>query len=329
MKKKILALSAAVFMLAGAASAAASGAIPDHRGTPMDGISVGTEELSGAVKQYGELFREAGEQYGVDPNLLASVCMQESSGRNLSYREDGSSYPAWGIMQIEYTHEKSFADFGEKTEGARWTLEDRLDPEKAVPYAAWLISRSLYQYDCDYLKMLQAYNFGNIVLDRIIDAAGDDWLEERANAAKYADNWQYETYGDAQYIEHVLRYYHSDIAYAGVKVRVNGDLVEFDEQAALIENERTLVPVRAVTQTLGAAVAWDGESREVSLKKDDMEISLTIDSDTAFVNGEAEALDEPARIKNGRTLVPLRFIAEAFGVRTLWDGETRTVELYI
>lgn len=61
--------------------------------------------------------------------------MQESSGRNLSYRDDGSEYPAWGIMQIENTLEKSFAKFGEDTTGEKWTLQDRLDPTKAVPFA--------------------------------------------------------------------------------------------------------------------------------------------------------------------------------------------------
>ena len=83
--------------------ALAAGAIPDHQGTSMDGIEIGTAQLNSAVKSYYDLFEQAGDQYGVDPNLLAAICMQESSGRNLSYRDDGSEYPAWGIMQIENT----------------------------------------------------------------------------------------------------------------------------------------------------------------------------------------------------------------------------------
>lgn len=114
-------------------TAFAAGAIPDHQGTSMDGIEIGTAQLNSAVKSYYDLFEQAGDQYGVDPNLLAAICMQESSGRNLSYRDDGSEYPAWGIMQIENTLEKSFAKFGEDTTGEKWTLQDRLDPTKAVP----------------------------------------------------------------------------------------------------------------------------------------------------------------------------------------------------
>ena len=121
-------------------TAFASGAIPDHKGTSMEGIEIGTARLNSAVKSYSDLFEQAGDQYGVDPNLLAAICMQESSGRNLSYREDGSEYPAWGIMQIEHTLGEAFAKFGEDTTGERWTLQDRLDEEKAVPFAAYLIS---------------------------------------------------------------------------------------------------------------------------------------------------------------------------------------------
>lgn len=312
-------------------SAFGAGAIPDHSGTSMDGIEIGTMKLNSAVKSYSHLFKQAGDQYGVDPNLLAAICMQESSGRNLSYREDGSEYPAWGIMQIEYTLEKSFAEFGEATTGERWTLEDRLDPEKAVPFAAYLISDSLIKYDCDYMKMIQSYNFGQTVLDRIIDAVGDDWQSELVNAASYADNWNYPTYGDAEYISHVLRYYHSDIEYIGAKVRINGKLLPFEDQYPLLDKENgetfTLIPVRAVSEALDANVKWDGRNQKVDIKKDGRTMTLFIDSDTALIDDEAVTLEMPAKIKNGRTMVPLRFVMEAFDIEVDWDQSTRTVEI--
>ena len=320
-------LAAAVFTSGG--SAFASGAIPDHNGTSMEGVEIGTAALNKAVKSYSDLFRQAGDQYGVDPNLLAAICMQESSGRNLRYREDGSEYPAWGIMQIEYTLEKTFAEFGLRTTGVEWTLEDRLVEEKAVPFAAYLISQSLLQYDCDYMKMIQSYNFGQTVLDRIIDATGDEWLSERANAAAYADNWPYEKYGDAEYIEHVLRYYHNDIPYVGAKVRLNGELLRFEDQYPILEtvngNTYTLIPIRAVSEALDADVSWDGDTQAVTIEKDGHEMILVLDSDTALFDGEEVELDIPAMLKNNRTMVPLRFVMEAFDVSVDWDGDTRTV----
>lgn len=327
MKRIICALLAASALACSGNAAFAEGAIPDHRGTPMTGIKIGTEALNRSVLQYGELFEMTGEQYGVDPNLLAAVCMQESSGRNLSFKEDGTEYPAWGIMQIEYTLENAFADFGEKTTGVRWTLEDRLDPAKAVPFAAWLISESLYKYDCDYMKTIQAYNFGDYILDKIIDAKGDKWLDERKNAVSYVLNWEYKSYGDAEYIEHVMRYYHNSLSYRSAKVRLNGKLVKCEDQAPIIEDGRTLIPVRALSQTLGARVAWDGESRRAEISKNGNTIIIPADETTAYVNGDAEQLDVPARILNGRTMVPLRFAAEAFGLTVSWDENTRTVEL--
>lgn len=328
--KLAAALTAAVLTI-GSVSAFGAGAIPDHSGTSMEGVAIGTERLNSAVKSYSDLFKKAGDQYGVDPNLLAAICMQESSGRNLSYRDDGSEYPAWGIMQIEYTLEKAFAQFGLDTTGEAWTLEDRLDPEKAVPFAAYLISQSLIRYDCDYMKMIQAYNFGQTVLDRIIDAVGDDWQSELVNAASYADNWNYPTYGDAEYISHVLRYYHNDIDYVGAKVRLNGKLLAFEDQYPILETvygeTYTLLPIRGIGEALDAKVKWSEKEQKVTITKGKQEIVLYLDSDIAYVNGEEVTLEMPATLKSGRTMVPLRFVMESFDVDVDWDQNTRTVEI--
>lgn len=329
--KKIITAVIALMLSLSSVTALASGAIPDHQGTSTDGVEIGTEKLNSAVKSYFKLFKKAGDQYGVDPNLLAAICMQESSGRNLSYREDGSEYPAWGIMQIEYTLEKTFAEFGEATTGEKWTLQDRLDPEKAVPFAAYLISQSLIRYDCDYMKMIQSYNFGQTVLDRIIDAVGDEWLAERANAAAYATNWPYEKYGDAEYIEHVLRYYHNDIEYVGAKVRLNGKLLAFEDQYPVLETvygeTYTLIPIRGVGEALNAKVKWDAKSQKVTIKKGSREIVLYLDDDIAYIDGEPVELEMPAMLKSGRTMVPLRFVMESFDVDVDWDQDIRTVEI--
>lgn len=325
--KRIIGLLITAAISISSVTALASGAIPDHKGTSLDRFPIGTTSLGSAVKQYSELFKKAGDQYGVDPNLLAAICMQESSGINWSYREDGTEYPAWGIMQIEYTLEKAFAAFGLDTTGVEWTLQDRLDPEKSIPFAAHLISQSLIKYDCDYAKMIQSYNFGQTVLDRILAATeGDAWLEERKNAAKYATNWQYETYGDAQYIEHVLRYYHNDIDYIGAKVRLNDKLVAFEDQYPIIlDDGYTFVPVRGVAEALGAKVDWNHETYEAIIEKNGDEIIIPIGDDFAYVNGDGYYLESPSRLMNGRTMVPLRFIAEHLDCQVDWDGETRTV----
>ena len=325
MKIKIIAALTAAAMMLSPVIANAEGAIPDHQGTSMEGIEIGTAQPNSAVKSYAELFKKSGDRYGVDPNLLAAICMQESSGRNLSYRDDGSEYPAWGIMQIENSNEKLFAKFGLDTTGVEWTLGDRLDPEKSVAFAAHLISKALIRYDCDYMKMVQAYNFGETVLDRIIAAVGDEWLDERKNAKDYVENWPYNSYGDAEYIEHVMRYYHNDIDYVGAKVRVNGKLVDFEDQFPIIEEGNTLIPVRAVSEILGAKVDWNEDWYQAEITLHGREIIVPLYSYIAYTDGKEYKLEVPAQLINDRTMVPLRFIAENLDAQVKWDEDTRTV----
>ena len=323
MKKIVLMMAVIMGMVITTVSAK----IPDHRGTSLESFPFGTRKISSRVTAYNDVFKQAGDQYGIDPNILAAICMQESGGINYSHYNDGTSRPAWGIMQIEYTNEKDFAAFGKDRTGVAWTLEDRLDPEKAVPYAAYLLSEALYKYDCDYAKMLQSYNFGEGVLNKIIAAKGDDWVSERENAVDYVKNWAYKTYGDPLYIEHVLSYYYNNIDYIGTKVRLNGSPVKFDNQYPIIIEGTTLIPVRAVSEMLGARVEWNGEEGHVHINKKGKRIDLYVGENVSYINDEPFGIEIPAEVINNRTLVPLRFVAEALDVEVNWNGEIRTVEL--
>ena len=111
-----------------------------------------------------------------------------------------------------------------------------------------------------------------------------------------------------------------------ITVTYDGSPIEFD-QPPVIENGRTLVPLRAIFETLGATVEWDGETRSIAARKGSTIIRLTVDSTKAKVNGEQVGLDVPAKIINDRTLVPVRFIADCFGVNVDWDQEALTVIL--
>ncbi|KKM09898.1 hypothetical protein SY88_17150 [Clostridiales bacterium PH28_bin88] len=92
-------------------------------------------------------------------------------------------------------------------------------------------------------------------------------------------------------------------------------------------NGRLLVPFRAIAETLGAQVGWNNALRQVAMKKDDQEVVLTLDSDTVLVNGNAATIDVPATVVEGRTLVPLRFISETFGVKIDWQPDWKMVTL--
>lgn len=114
-----------------------------------------------------------------------------------------------------------------------------------------------------------------------------------------------------------------------ITVTLNGEVVDCNAygQPATIVESRTLVPLRAIFEALGASVDWDQATKTVSSSMGDTTISLTVGSNVLIKNGASVELDVPAQIINGRTLVPARAIAEAYGVVVDWDSATRTVIL--
>lgn len=109
-----------------------------------------------------------------------------------------------------------------------------------------------------------------------------------------------------------------------IKVTVNGEYVAFD-RSPIIENDRTLVPFRAIFEKLGAKVDWDNDTRTVTAVKDGTTITLKIGEKAININGENKELDAASQIVNDRTLVPVRAISEALGCKVEWDGDTKTV----
>lgn len=111
-----------------------------------------------------------------------------------------------------------------------------------------------------------------------------------------------------------------------IKVVINGSKVSFDVKP-VIEDGRVLVPVRAIFEKLGANVSWDQKTRTVNSQMGDRKVSLTIDDTCVNVNGEKRVIDVPARILDGRTLVPVRAVSESYNCDVKWDGNTRTVTI--
>ena len=112
---------------------------------------------------------------------------------------------------------------------------------------------------------------------------------------------------------------------------VNGKFVSTDV-APVIRNNRTLVPIRFVTEAVGANVTWDGKLRKVTIELNGNTVELFIGKNTAYVNGVPRKID-PNNLKvvpiilHDRTFVPIRFIMEAFGAYVGWDPATRTVTI--
>lgn len=95
----------------------------------------------------------------------------------------------------------------------------------------------------------------------------------------------------------------------------------------VIKNGRTLVPVRGLTEGLGAKVSWDQQTQKVTIAYQGKTILLQLGKQTALVNGKTVALDAPVEILDSRVLVPVRFIAESLGLSVVWHPENESIVL--
>lgn len=117
-----------------------------------------------------------------------------------------------------------------------------------------------------------------------------------------------------------------------VAVSINGEAVDFskyDNAVPFIENDMTLIPIRAIAESLGLEVSWDDAAQTVGIadRNGQSEITLTINSDIAVVNQKNIPLDIPAQIVNDRTFVPLRFVSENMGASVRWDEAARLITI--
>ena len=112
----------------------------------------------------------------------------------------------------------------------------------------------------------------------------------------------------------------------GISVYINGREIYFDVKPQII-NDRTMVPMRAIFEALGADVGWNESTRTVTGATDDTIIRLTIGQNYLTKNGQTIYLDSPAVIVSDRTLVPARAIAEGLGCTVNWYGDVRVVEI--
>ncbi len=115
------------------------------------------------------------------------------------------------------------------------------------------------------------------------------------------------------------------IVYQEVNLVIDGIVQKFDPPPIIIDGT-SYVPVRPVSEALGASVWWNSESKTVGINKEDTKIAFIIGADTARVNGE-EVPTPKSRIINNTTYVPIRFISEVLQYQVDWDSSTKTVSI--
>lgn len=111
---------------------------------------------------------------------------------------------------------------------------------------------------------------------------------------------------------------------------VNGSEKEIDPgrgTVPVVQDDRTLVPIRAIIEAMGGSVNWDEETQTAFLEYNGDIITFAIGNRTAYFNETATTLDVAPTVINDRTMLPIRFIAESFKFKVDWNEETQTITI--
>lgn len=114
-------------------------------------------------------------------------------------------------------------------------------------------------------------------------------------------------------------------------MKAGGSSIALDAVPVIVEG-RTLVPIRAVVESLGGTVAWDAGSQAVTISLGGTQLKLVIGKATALVNGKSTPIDSTnakvvPQILNSRTMLPLRFVVESLGADVQWEASTQTITI--
>ncbi|MBP7732644.1 MAG: PQQ-binding-like beta-propeller repeat protein [Caldisericia bacterium] len=116
--------------------------------------------------------------------------------------------------------------------------------------------------------------------------------------------------------------------------------LKIDSKSATINNQkrdldappkimggRTMVPLRFISEAFGCNIEWDAKEQRIGIVRYDISVNLWIGKDYVEVNGQKLKIDSPPIIVAGRTMVPLRFIAEPFGAKVEWNAQTKEITI--
>jgi uncharacterized protein YbbC (DUF1343 family) len=112
-----------------------------------------------------------------------------------------------------------------------------------------------------------------------------------------------------------------------IKVLVGGNPVAFDSAPYIDENDRLMVPLRAIVEALGAKVAWNPDTKSITILKQETTLFFKIDQPSVVVNGQTKRMDTSPVIRNNRTMVPVRYVGEYLGAEVHWDPDAKSVTI--
>lgn len=117
-----------------------------------------------------------------------------------------------------------------------------------------------------------------------------------------------------------------DYTLAPISLQIKGETIPCTVPP-LIFNDSSVVPARAVFEKLGATVTWDAKKSQVKIILDDINVLMTINSQNVVLNGKTIKMPIPPKIVNSTTMIPVRFVAEAIGMKVEWKNSERIIKI--
>ncbi|MFF2890181.1 stalk domain-containing protein [Paenibacillus sp. NPDC057967] len=294
-----------------------------------DGASVAVDRRTGQINSYYADWEE--RVYTPDKASEATPISQNEAGKR--FYEAIEPFLLWqGIKdpeqpQLVYALHQQYIMAMDGTFPKEYQWENPPFEEKIKPgYSSWTAKKrllSMYDLNLEYIDGKLAYRLRlkpeiTYFMDGwhpTIDAHSGKWLNFLNEPIKTT----FPPAGD--WLVHAAPV--NKIGYDAAIVW-NNELLWMDNEP-FIQKSHTLVPFRDLLEKLGAKIKWDSEARKVTASKDGVTIELLVDSDTAYINGKAIKLEEPARLKKGRTYIPARIVLETFGTKVGWERDSRFI----
>lgn len=258
------------------------------------------------------------EQGSLEKAVAQAVYLDEAIKETVGGKVYGTNFAAL-VRQIEGTGEKNAARLSavvRKLYHFTWRYQEIFAEKEKAAEALVLLTDEL-------MRLTYRYEMNNRVrLNIYQDAARIYSLMGCYRRAVGALELAAETAPDSEDVYKHLKHLYREKWEKKIRVYVRGKRPDFGGVEPVIRNGRTLVPVRGLAEALGGNVEWNGKNKQVTIVNGDVNITLTIGSLNATVNGRNVKLDVPAVIEKGRTLVPLRFVMENMGAKVDYDHES-------
>ncbi len=113
---------------------------------------------------------------------------------------------------------------------------------------------------------------------------------------------------------------------SSIQIKLNGSIIS-TPVAPIQENGITLVPLRVISENLGATVNYDAKTKQITLIKDTQNVTLTLGQKVALVNGTSKTLGQAPKTVTNTTMVPLRFVSENLNCKVDWDNQTKLITI--